>query len=135
MYQYYDRAKCGPLVKRLRRRPLTPQTGVRLSYGSPHLIRSVLNSGCIFQDGKRFPPGGTYTLLTNAREDIIISLFSGNTDCIVGVFSDEEPPVPIPNTAVKLISAEDTWLETARENRSMPTQIFLNSSVGRACGC
>ena len=28
---------------------------------------------------------------------------------IVGVYSDEGPPVPIPNTAVKLISAENTW--------------------------
>ena len=27
--------KCGPLVKWSRRRPLTPQTGVRLSHGSP----------------------------------------------------------------------------------------------------
>ena len=28
-------ARNGPLVKRLRRRPLTPQTGVRFSHGSP----------------------------------------------------------------------------------------------------
>ena len=41
---------------------------------------------------------------------------------VVGVFSDEGPPVPIPNTEVKLISADDTCLETDRENRSMPTQ-------------
>ena len=27
------------------------------------------------------------------------------------------PPVPIPNTAVKHINAESTWLETAREVR------------------
>ena len=54
---------------------------------------------------------------------------------IVGVDDDEGPPVPIPNTEVKLISAEDTWLETARDNRKMPTQIILNSSAGRACGC
>ena len=39
----------------------------------------------------------------------------------VGVYYDEGPPVPIPNTVVKLIRAEDTWLEAARENRSMPT--------------
>ena len=36
---------------------------------------------------------------------------------IVGVDQDEGPPVPIPNTEVKLISAEDTCLETGRENR------------------
>ena len=40
---------------------------------------------------------------------------------IVGVDYNEGPPVPIPNTEVKLISAEDTWLETARDNRKMPT--------------
>ena len=33
----------------------------------------------------------------------------------------EGPPVPIPNTEVKLRRAEDTLPETARENRSMPT--------------
>ena len=54
---------------------------------------------------------------------------------VVGIDYDEGPPVPIPNTEVKLISAEDTWLETARDNRKMPTQIILNSSAGRACGC
>ena len=36
---------------------------------------------------------------------------------IVGVDCDEGPPVPIPNTAVKLICAHNTWLETAREDR------------------
>ena len=36
---------------------------------------------------------------------------------IIGVDSKEVPPVPIPNTEVKLASAHDTWLETARENR------------------
>ena len=32
----------------------------------------------------------------------------------------EDPPVPIPNTEVKLNSAEGTWLDTARETRSLP---------------
>ena len=40
----------------------------------------------------------------------------------VSVISDEGPPVPIPNTAVKLIWADNTWLEAAREDRSMLTQ-------------
>ena len=61
---------------------------------------------------------------------------------IVGVNDDEGPPVPIPNTVVKLIRAEDTWLEAARENRSMPTQtravefqqsfIFICASVAQS---
>ena len=32
------------------------------------------------------------------------------------------PPVPIPNTEVKLISVENTWLATAWEDRAMPVQ-------------
>ena len=56
---------------------------------------------------------------------------------VVGVTNVEGPPVPIPNTEVKLNSAEDTWMEASRENRSTPTSfllihIFLLSSVGRA---
>ena len=26
-----------------------------------------------------------------------------------GEYSEEDPPVPIPNTVVKLLSADDTW--------------------------
>ena len=43
-------------------------------------------------------------------------------DILVGVYCDEGPPVPIPNTEVKLICAEDTWRAAARENRKAPTQ-------------
>ena len=37
-----------------------------------------------------------------------------------GVYGAEVPPVPIPNTEVKLSCAESTWLDTAREDMSMP---------------
>ena len=40
---------------------------------------------------------------------------------IVGVNCVEEPPVPIPNTEVKLCSGENTCLETSREDSSSPT--------------
>ena len=40
----------------------------------------------------------------------------------VGISNAEGPPVPIPNTEVKLCSGEDTLRETARENSSMLTQ-------------
>ena len=40
---------------------------------------------------------------------------------IVGVNGDEGTPVPIPNTAVKLVPADNTWLATAREDNSTPT--------------
>ena len=35
----------------------------------------------------------------------------------VGIDCDEGPPVPIPNTEVKLICADNTWRATAREDR------------------
>ena len=65
---------------------------------------------------------------------------AGNTSSIlvrvtkfqVGAYCSEVTPVPIPNTAVKLTRVDDTWLATAWESRSMPAQIFLLSSVGRA---
>ena len=40
---------------------------------------------------------------------------------IVGVNCAEEPPVPIPNTEVKLCNVENTWLETIWKDKSMPT--------------
>ena len=40
----------------------------------------------------------------------------------VGAYDEEDPPVPIPNTVVKLLRADNTWLETAREDKSAPTQ-------------
>ena len=49
--------------------------------------------------------------------------FSGYIPCSipcideVGVDCDEGPPVPIPNTEVKLICADNTWRVTAREDR------------------
>ena len=45
----------------------------------------------------------------------------------VGANGGEGPPVPIPNTEVKLTSAENTWLEAARENRAVPTQREVKS--------
>ena len=36
------------------------------------------------------------------------------------------PPVPIPNTVVKHINAEGTWLETAWEIRELPVRERLS---------
>ena len=49
----------------------------------------------------------------------------GNLQDKVGVDDAEDPPVPIPNTEVKLSSAEDTWLVTAWENRKTPTFVYF----------
>ena len=40
----------------------------------------------------------------------------------VGLTNGEGPPVPIPNTEVKLTSADNTSRETVREDRSRPTR-------------
>ena len=47
---------------------------------------------------------------------------------LVGVDSKEVPPVPIPNTEVKLFSAYNTWLVTTWEDWTMPTPSFLQGS-------
>ena len=43
----------------------------------------------------------------------------------VGVDSEEGPPVPIPNTVVKLFRAENTWRAAAREDKATPTFLFI----------
>ena len=40
-----------------------------------------------------------------------------------GDYSGEDTPVPISNTVVKLLSADDTWREAAWKSRSLP--VFL----------
>ena len=54
----------------------------------------------------------------------INSLFSHSS----GDYSEEETPVTIPNTAVKLFSADDTLRATSRESRSLPGDIIEASS-------
>ena len=45
----------------------------------------------------------------------------------VGVYSDEVTPVPIPNTEVKLINVNDTWLVTTWESKTMPAHNSIGS--------
>ena len=46
-----------------------------------------------------------------------------------GVYYVEDPPVPIPNTVVKLNSADNTWRVTAWEDRSMPALEYSTADV------
>ena len=82
----------GPLVKWLRQRPLTPLTSVRIRYGSPPFLKAR-HAESVVTD----------------RE--VVNIY------IVGADWCEGPPVPIPNTEVKLTCAEDTCRVTDRENR------------------
>ena len=54
------------------------------------------------------------------------------TETICGDNSEEETPVPIPNTEVKLLSADDTWWETAWESKTLPL-IFLKAACFSSC--
>ena len=45
------------------------------------------------------------------------------------VNGDEGTPVPIPNTVVKLIYGDNTWLATAREDNSTRTRLRLRTLV------
>ena len=40
--------------------------------------------------------------------------------------SEEVTPVPISNTVVKLLSADDTWWEAAWESRTLPVFSYLD---------
>ena len=56
--------------------------------------------------------------MESSKQDVIL-LFSFESTRyfqIVGVDYTKDPPVPIPNTVVKLRCADNTWLATARED-------------------
>mgnify|MGYP001318065545 CR=1 FL=1 len=46
-----------------------------------------------------------------------------------GGFSEMAPPVPIPNTEVKRLSADDTALSRVWENRSLPEGILFSDAL------
>ena len=56
-------------------------------------------------------------VLTNIKACDILSKSPKGDNKKVGADCGEGPPVPIPNTEVKLTCAEDTWRAAARENK------------------
>ena len=56
--------------------------------------------------------------LESSKFVVQFSVTEGQT---VGAVNAQGPPVPIPNTVVKLISVHNTWLATAWEDRAVPT--------------
>ena len=49
--------------------------------------------------------------------------------------SGEVTPVPISNTVVKLLSADDTWWEAAWESRTLPVFYLVKTSSGMFFSC
>ena len=56
------------------------------------------------------------------RKHSLCSILRLHLRKLTGADGDEATPVPIPNTEVKLISVENTWLATAWEDRAVPVQ-------------
>ena len=122
----------GPLVKRLRRGPLTPQTWVRFPHGSPFQI-TFAKMKRQFHFGEEEPhriEAHRSGFGSERRSNEAIRRFrqkpqadagsevSGVCDDEVGVYNGEGPPVPIPNTEVKLVGGENTCLATDREGHT-----------------
>ena len=57
------------------------------------------------------------------RKHSLCSILRLHLRKLTGADGDEATPVPIPNTEVKLISVENTWLATAWEDRAVPVQM------------
>ena len=90
----------GPLVKW----PKTPASHAGNSGSNPLRVTIFKNNGTLNMYAKR----------ENAKHK-------------VGINDHEGPPVPIPNTEVKLMSVESTWVATPWEDRSMPTFFYKKS--------
>ena len=77
--------------------------------------------------GAQIPEGAPKANLTMR----LLKHLKGKPDGMqVSATNAEGPPVPIPNTAVKLCSGEDTWLEAAWENNSVLTQVGHTNAEG-----
>ena len=68
--------------------------------------------------------------MTNVKQiqQLLCGFQSTSSDRFSGD-SYEGPPVPISNTVVKLVNAESTWLETAREDRKSLIPFFKTDGV------
>ena len=59
--------------------------------------------------------------VVNVRRRKEYNTLKGKYIAIVGGNGEGAPPVLIPNTEVKTLIAESTWLDTAREDMTPPT--------------
>ena len=66
----------------------------------------------------------SYFLFSIEKHNILVCITYTFKKSVVifGGNSEKVTPVPIPNTEVKLLSAENTWWVTAREHKTLPKQ-------------
>ena len=62
--------------------------------------------------------------------DFVVQFSETDVKSTVGFTNAEGPPVPIPNTEVKLCSADNTSLATVRKDRSKPTPRIAERLLG-----
>ena len=105
--------KCSPMVV-----PSIP--GSRLEWPVGQAVKTAASHAA---NGGSIPPRVTIFYLTDGeRYGMITKRASAKAFLdIVRVNGDEGTPVPIPNTVVKLVYGDNTWLATAREDNSTRT--------------
>ncbi len=65
---------------------------------------------------------------------VVLKGLGGRLSTFSGGYSEEETPLPIPNRAVKLLSADGTWPARARESRTPPVS-SVDEPPERAARC
>ena len=68
--------------------------------------------------------------MADSERDFVVQFSETDVKGEVGFINAEGPPVPIPNTEVKLCSADNTSLATVREDRSKPTPRIAERMLG-----
>ncbi len=97
---------------------------MRAGAGFAKQNRSYTQEPCYVKQGNEANEG----IIANTKhkreidhiEYIVVTLFSFEGANPFGGDSKEAPPVPMPNTEVKLLNDDDTWRETARESSKLP---------------
>ena len=60
--------------------------------------------------------------MRSVKQKLLVGFAKSEANCDdeAGDDGEKDTPVPIPNTEVKLLSAENTWRATSREHRTLP---------------
>ena len=59
--------------------------------------------------------------IVDKRENLLDYIWANQYNTSDGDDREKDPPVIIPNTVVKLLIADDTWLEATRKIRTLPS--------------